>query len=159
MGRDAYSLIGSIVMWFLELWNRRRIVLPLLFLATLASWMLIGVVPRTYAFVLGSFFAAITITVVFLTFLLLGTVVIDSIEAGFIPLERVPRVVVGSLIAIFAVIGVLLYLALMLVGAAPPLLVRHTQRYDCDPHGHVGHSYPPNDRLLPLEGEVEEVEG
>jgi len=30
MGRDAYSLIGSIVMWFLELWSRRRIVLPLL---------------------------------------------------------------------------------------------------------------------------------
>lgn len=120
MGRDVYSLIGNIVVWFLELWNRKRIVLPLLLLVTLASWILIGVVPRTYAFVLGSFFAAITITVVFLTFLLLGTIVIDSIEAGFIPLERVPRVVVGSLIAIFLVMGILLYLAFMLIGVASP---------------------------------------
>lgn len=110
------SLMGNIGMGFLGLWNRRKLLLPLLFLATVVSWAF-----YIELFTLLTFNLAVTFTVLFFTILLLGTVVVDGIEAGFIPLEKVPRVVIGSLVAIGTVLLVLIYLALMLARVAPPL--------------------------------------
>ena len=110
------SLMGNIGMGFLGLWNKRKLLLPLLFLVTVVSWAF-----YMELFTFLTFSLAVTSTVLLFTVLLLGTVVVDGIEAGFIPLEKVPRVVTGSLVAIGTVLSVLIYLALMLARVAPPL--------------------------------------
>lgn len=116
MREKINSLMSGIGLGFLALWNRRRFLLPSLLLLTAVSWVL-----YRELFTFPTFILAVTLTVFLFTVLLLGTVVVDGIEAGFIPLERVPRMVMGSVVAMGTVFSVLVYLALMLVGVVPPL--------------------------------------
>jgi hypothetical protein len=109
------NLLDSISMGFLGLWNQKKLVLPGLFLLSLLSWILHFKIASLLTFDL-----AVTITVLFLTILLVGTVVIAGIEEGSIPFERVRRVTAGTLVAIGVVLLVLVYLALMLARVAPP---------------------------------------
>jgi hypothetical protein len=109
------SLLDGVSMGFLALWNRKKLVLPTLLLLSLLGWFV-----HYQVGTLMTFNLAVTLTVLFLIVLLLGTVVIGGIEEGSIPFERVRRVTAGALVAVGLVLLVLVYLALMLSKVAPP---------------------------------------
>ncbi|MEM2204842.1 MAG: DUF6114 domain-containing protein [Candidatus Hadarchaeales archaeon] len=108
------SRMGNIGLGFFNLWDKRRLVLPLFLLLSIFSWVLYILVYN-----LATFTLAVVSTVFLFTVLLLGTVVVDGIEAGLIPLERVPNVVLGSLLGIGIVFGLLLYLFLLVLKLVP----------------------------------------
>jgi len=115
LGERTGALLDSVSMGTLGLWNRKRVVLPLFLLLSLLGWFIHYQVGTLLTFDL-----AVTLTVLFLVILLVGTVVIGGIEEGSIPFERVRRVTAGTLVAIGVTLLLLVYLALMLAKVAPP---------------------------------------
>jgi|GEM_PF-729392 len=115
LGERTGALLDSVSMGTLGLWNRKHVFLPLLLLLSLLGWLIHYQVGTLLTFDL-----AVTLTVLFLVILLVGTVVIGGIEEGSIPFERVRRVTAGTLVAIGVTLLVLIYLALMLAKVVPP---------------------------------------
>ncbi len=116
--RESWTEIAtSIGMTTMDLWEKRKILVPLLVLMSLGGWGLLYFMPNVYTFNL-----AITLTVFAIIYVLIGTIVIEYIEwTG--NLQEVPSLVTQTLIAIGLLTLILGYMGgmLMQILPAPPL--------------------------------------
>jgi len=111
------DLLTRIGFAFIGLWSRKRIVLPLLLVASITSWQVASTLPCVITLNL-----ALLVTSTFFTILLIGVTVIADIEGGLTSLERIPKIVAGALVAVVMVyLTLLLYLNGVLIGSLPLL--------------------------------------
>ncbi|MEM0203143.1 MAG: DUF6114 domain-containing protein [Archaeoglobaceae archaeon] len=107
----------KIGLMFLDIWNRKKVVFPVLILVSALAWVIHYEIPNLITLHLALF---PTITTLLLAFI--GLIVIENIENSG-DLTRVPSLVTETLIAVTIVLAILLYLSGMLFGIfpAPPL--------------------------------------
>ncbi len=113
------NLLAKVGFAFIGLWSRKRIVLPSLFVISIISWLVASTLPHALTLNL-----AVLATSIFFTVLLIGVTVIADMEGGLTPLERAPKVMLGTLAGVVVVyLALFLYLNGVLISPLQPLQI------------------------------------